>query len=436
MSVKSHREALSNWALVHEAVNQLDEGISVVDDDLRMVFFNDRFVDLLQLPKKFVYLGANLEDLLQFRAERGDYGPGDAETHVREQTEQAQGFQPEKSEFVRPDGVIVEVVGNSLPTGGFINTYTDITELRRANDEIRLASEVLKNASETVVVCDAKNTIVSVNPAFAYATGYRADEVIGKKPRFLRSGVHDQAFYGEIWKSLAEDGKWQGELWYRRKDGSNFAAHLSISTIRNGAGEIANFVSISSDITDRKIREEHTWRRANFDSLTNLPNKEMFLDRLSQALQRAEREGRMLALMFVDLDGFKAVNDTLGHAAGDAALKEAAERIKGCLRAGDTVARLQGDEFTVLTTDLEKAAHAMTVAQKVLNALAQPYSVEGLDTNIQASIGVSVYPADGRTPEVLLHQADKAMYAAKNAGKNTVKLADPENYPIQMGAAE
>ncbi|MEN8197717.1 MAG: diguanylate cyclase, partial [Pseudomonadota bacterium] len=143
-----------------------------------------------------------------------------------------------------------------------------------------------------------------------------------------------------------------------------------------------------------------------------------------------------LALMFVDLDGFKAVNDTFGHAAGDAVLKEAAERIKGCLRTGDTVARLQGDEFIVLTPDLEEAAHAMTVAQKVLKALAVPYSVDGSDTTIQGSIGVSIYPVDGRTPEVLLHQADKAMYAAKNAGKNTVKLADPENYPIQMGAAE
>jgi diguanylate cyclase (GGDEF)-like protein/PAS domain S-box-containing protein len=298
----------------------------------------------------------------------------------------------------------------------------DITNRREMEDRLRLAAQVLENTSEGIFVTNAEREIILVNPAFTDLTGFDSAEVVGHKPSILSSGRHDAAFYERINATLVEVGKWQGEIWNRRKSGELFAEWLNISVVRNQNDDITNYVAVFSDITSRKQTEERLNYQANHDPLTTLPNRTLFYERLSRALARAHRNRLTVGLLFLDLDHFKEVNDSCGHLIGDMLLQTVAERLTGCTRQGDTVARLAGDEFTIILEDIADFRDAAVVAQKILRQLAEPFHLNGYRLHVTTSIGISLYPADGEDIQTLLRNADAAMYRAKKQGKNNYQF--------------
>jgi diguanylate cyclase (GGDEF)-like protein/PAS domain S-box-containing protein len=303
----------------------------------------------------------------------------------------------------------------------------DITGRKRAEAELRLAASVFNNGIQAIVIADAAGRILRVNAAFSRITGYPAAEVLGRNPRLLQSGRQDAAFYARMWAQLAHDGHWEGEIWNRRRSGEVYPEWLSISAVRDERGTLTHYIGVFDDITDKKSAEARIERLAHYDPLTGLPNRHLFFDRLERALTLAHRERRAVALLYADLDGFKEINDSLGHSAGDRLLSEVAQRLQGCLRETDTVARIGGDEFTLLLPSLadERAAQdsAAQVATKVVRALAAPFEFLGVAASISASVGVAVYPRHGADGDELLHQADEAMYRAKSRGKNAWEMA-------------
>lgn len=292
----------------------------------------------------------------------------------------------------------------------------------KAGLEIQLAATVFDASSDAIIITDSDNSIISVNAAFCEITGYSAQDVIGQTPEILNSGRHDIGFYHAMWRDLLETGRWSGEVWNRRKNGEIFAELLTINAVRNYRGEISHYVSIFADITEHKQTEEHMRHLAHYDALTNLPNRTLFNDRLGQALINAQRDNGKAAVMFLDLDRFKNINDTLGHGIGDLLLQEVAVRLTGCVRQGDTVSRLGGDEFVVLLPELNDEKDARLVAQKLLNAAVFPMVLEGRELHISASIGISYYPMDGANAETLMKNADVAMYRAKEEGRNNFQF--------------
>lgn len=303
-----------------------------------------------------------------------------------------------------------------------------IAELERqaaqAEAKLRLAAKVFDNVLEGVMVTDADGTIVSVNPSFHTITGYGADEVVGRKPRILSSGLHGEGFFQALWGRLLTAGQWQGEIWNRRKSGNTYLAWQSISAVRDNDDRITHYVSVQFDITDRKRNEELIRHQAQHDGLTGLPNRQLFNDRLSQALLHAKREGEMVGVMFLDLDRFKEINDALGHGIGDRLLQEVAERLKGHVRKGDTVARLGGDEFVLLLPSIKQLEHALKLAAKIVDSFAEPAMIDGHALPVTTSLGISLFPKDGDQPDVLLKKADGAMYLAKQQGRNAWRLAE------------
>ncbi len=313
-----------------------------------------------------------------------------------------------KAPFINDKGEVIGVVGSGR----------DVTQQKVTEEKLRLASMVLENSSEAMLIADAAGLIVEVNPAFTQMTGYSAEEVIGKNPKLLRSGRHDEAFYSAMKKQLENTGHWQGEIWNRRKNGEIFAEWQTINTVYNSDGTVHRRIALFSDITEKKKSEELIWAQANFDLLTDLPNRRMFRDRLTQDIKKAHRAGLGLALMFLDLDRFKEVNDSLGHDIGDALLVEAARRITGCVRESDTVARLGGDEFTIILAELDDRASVERIATDILRAVSQPFELGDDVAYVSASIGITLYPDDATSLEDMLKNADQAMYVAKNAGRN------------------
>jgi diguanylate cyclase (GGDEF)-like protein/PAS domain S-box-containing protein len=293
-------------------------------------------------------------------------------------------------------------------------------ERNQTGEALRLAASIYQNTSEAMMITDVENHIVAINPAFTEVTGYEEDEVIGKDPGILASGTHDADFFRGMWSTLNSTGEWRGEVWNRRKNGEEFVEWMTINTILDAHGQVYRRVSLFSDITERKKTDALIWRQANYDALTQLPNRRLFADRLEQGIKTAHRESQYLALLFIDLDRFKEVNDTLGHHMGDELLIEAAQRISSCLRESDTVARLGGDEFTVILNELKDVSPVGAIGQKIIESLAKPFKLHGEQVFVSASVGVTVYPEDALTTEELLKNADQAMFAAKQNGRNRV----------------
>jgi len=305
-------------------------------------------------------------------------------------------------------------------------THTDITDRKKFELAQREASTVFESSYEGIMVVNADLLITKINPAFTRITGYTAEEVIGKPPSILSSGQQDPAYYRTMWDSVLHKTFWSGEIWNRRKSGELYAELLSISTVRNSAGEIEHYVGVFSDISQLKAHEAELDRIAHYDPLTGTPNRRLLTDRMEQAIARATRSGRALAVCFIDLDGFKQVNDRLGHAAGDTLLVGVAHHLQHMLRSEDTLARLGGDEFVVLLSDIATPEECMLILDRVLQAITRPVQVEGEAICVTASIGVSLYPTDNSDADALLRHADQAMYLAKEAGKNRYHLFDPE----------
>lgn len=304
-----------------------------------------------------------------------------------------------------------------------VGTLQDITELITAEERNRLYAKLFEHVGEAIVITDNKNRIIEVNAAFVTLTGYRLDEVRGMDPKILKAGNTSPETYQSMWSSLADAGYWQGELCDRRKDGSVYPKWVSISAIRDEKGNVTNYVGSFSDITERKTAEERMERLARYDALTGLFNRFSLNERLEQALASAHRDGRYLALMFIDMDRFKIINDTLGHQVGDALLVEVARRLQSCVRDSDIVARLGGDEFVVVLTGTDSTINgAAIVADKILDRLGQPYMLKGHKLHSTPSVGISLYPTDGMDGAGLMKAADTAMYHAKEKGRNNAQF--------------
>ncbi|MBL8399042.1 MAG: EAL domain-containing protein [Candidatus Accumulibacter sp.] len=294
----------------------------------------------------------------------------------------------------------------------------DVTERNRADEALHIASMVYQTSHEAMMVTDATNLIISVNPAFERITGYEAKEIIGKNPRFLGSDRQDRAFYRAMWHELERSGRWQGEIWNVRKNGEVYPEYLSINTIYHPDGSVYRRIALFTDISKSKEADDLIWKQFNFDMLTGLPNRNMFHDRLDQEIRKADRSTHQLALLLIDLDNFKEVNEALGHNMGDRLLVEAAARINNSVRDTDTVARFGGDEFNVLLSNLHDVDGVERVATSILDHLSQPFDLAGEMVHLSASIGVAFYPSDASTLDDLLKNADQAMYQAKNLGRN------------------
>lgn len=303
-------------------------------------------------------------------------------------------------------------------------------ERERNEVDLRIAA-IAFEAQEGMFVTDANRRILRVNQAFTRITGYHPDDVIGQTPSVLASGRHDPAFYQDMSRSLQQNGEWSGEVWNRRKDGEVFPEWLTISTVTNAAGDVTHYVSTLTDITQRKAAEDEIRNLAFFDPLTRLPNRRLVMDRLHQALVACHRSGRYGALMFIDLDNFKLVNDTLGHETGDGLLCEVAHRLTAAVREGDTVARLGGDEFVVLLEDLspqpaEAGTQCRVIGEKVLHELARAYVLDGQELHSSCSIGIALFDRHQTAVDELMKHADLAMYQAKGAGRNALRFFDPD----------
>lgn len=301
----------------------------------------------------------------------------------------------------------------------------DISERRKAEADLRLAAGVFANSRDAIFITDGHNRIVSVNQAFTEITGYTAVEVIGQDPKMLQSGRHDLDFYRNLWARLHETGHWQGEIWNRRKDGEIFSEWESVTAVKNERGEVANYIAIFTDITQIKEAQDYIQFLAHYDALTRLPNRVLLQDRLAQALAEAQRSGKTVAVLFLDVDRFKNINDSLGHSIGDALLVEMAQRLRATIREVDTVARHGGDEFVAVLRELRSADDALVIVRKLLAAIREPFQLDRHQLEVTSSIGISLYPEDGQDYETLLRNADAAMYAAKQSGRDAYSFFAP-----------
>lgn len=290
--------------------------------------------------------------------------------------------------------------------------------LQAQEAQLKLYASVFTHAREGIMITDAEGAIVEVNDTFTHLTGYRREEIVSRNPRVLSSGRQSPEFYAALWQSLREQGYWSGELWDRKKDGTLFAAQTTISAVRGENGETQNYVALISDITLMKNHQQQLEHVAHHDALTGLPNRVLLGDRLRQAIVHSQRHSRLVAVAFLDLDGFKNVNDLHGHEVGDALLIAVATSMKTALREGDTLARIGGDQFVAVLCDLSQIDDARPVLQRLLQAASQPVAVSDCMLHVTASIGVATYPPDGSDPDFLLRAADRAMYRAKQLGRN------------------
>lgn len=285
-------------------------------------------------------------------------------------------------------------------------------------EELRLAASVCRNSADAILITDASGKIASVNPAFTLITGHAEADVLGTIPAFLRSDSHPPELFQSMSEILAREGRWQGEIWNRKKNGEAYLEWATIDRMANGIGDLVRYVSVSRDVTELKQRDEHFRHLAFHDALTELPNRLLFRERLDHALKRSTRDGARLSVIFIDLNGFKAVNDRLGHEAGDFVLKAVATRFRELLRRStDTMARYGGDEFVILIEDLKDSEQSTELAKRVVAEISRPIDFREHRIRIGASIGVAFFPEDGNESEALLRRADAAMYSAKLAGK-------------------
>lgn len=298
-------------------------------------------------------------------------------------------------------------------------------QLRKNEESMKLATLLFQNSGEGMMVFDAQGQILTVNPAFSLLTGYTEQELLGHRAYEITSGRNDAEFFDRIYQCVTTSGHWKGEIWQRHKDGEEFLAAMHINTVYDEQGNPFRYVALISDITKKKESEELIWRQANFDALTGLPNRRLFHEHLRQEMKKTDRSLLPMALVFVDLDHFKEINDTLGHDKGDMLLKEVATRLLSSVRSSDTVARLGGDEFTVIISQLRNASDVVRTAQEILKKISTPFDLGGNIAQISSSIGITMYPEDGQDAETLMKNADQAMYAAKQQGRNRFNYFAP-----------
>ena len=376
--------------------------------------------------------GYTVEELRQMHIGQLEAKECSAEVAMHLERLMQQGYERFESSHRRIDGHEFEVEIAATYSEEMQQIFVfcrDITLRKKAEAELRVAAAAFET-HDAIMIADARSNIVRVNRAFTDITGYAPEDVIGKNPRIMSSGMQDHAFYRDMWRQLLNTGSWAGEIYDRRKSGQVYPKWLTITAVRNELRKITHYVAIFSDITVRKQAEEEIRNLAFYDVLTKLPNRRLFMDRFRAALSASSRRNDYGAVLFIDLDRFKTLNDTLGHEYGDLLLIEVAVRTRGCVREVDTVARLGGDEFVVLIEGLgdnieEGAYRVWQVAEKIRDALSQPYLLKSCEHVSSPSIGVSLYNGHENSVEDLMGQADKAMYQAKSAGRNAVRFFDP-----------
>ncbi len=304
-----------------------------------------------------------------------------------------------------------------------------ITELKNRIKEnlqlvAKLMGKVFENAEEGVMITNADSYILNVNQAFTNVTQYTKEDVLGKKPSILHSGTHDKGFYERMWDVLLREKRWQGEVWNKRKNREVYPAWLSITAVLNNNGDTSHYIGIFSDVSVKNEGDERLYHLAHYDSLCDLPNRMLFYDRLRQSVSRAKRNEQKIAVMFMDLDGFKQVNDEYGHGVGDELLQQVSKRVTAVLRESDTLARIGGDEFTIIINDVDRVESIDAIAIKILAVIQEDYSLHDLEFNVSASLGISLFPDNSEDMNTLVNHADIAMYNAKKEGKNCFKYYD------------
>ncbi len=411
---------------VIDHLNETNQRLSIATGEVRTILdtlgaaivvldLEDRIEDCNRLALDWFFGGVDKQDIIgQPASQACRCAEGLAEIRAR-----ADGSSHTASLFGRDLQVVATKVwdeaGRHAKT---VMLFTDITAQKEIERHLRLYSEVFSHVAEGILITDRDNCIVEVNDAVTRITGYAREVLVGRKPDFLQSGLHEPSFYGELWQTLADQGFWQGEIFDRTQDGRVIPLLESISEVRDAEGELTHHIAVMTDISSLKETETRLDFLAHHDALTGLPNRLLFSDRLAHAIEFAQRDGRTLALLFIDLDRFKNVNDTLGHHIGDLLLVEASRRLRALVRSADTLARLGGDEFVVLMETGATQAAAALLANKIVAAFKQPFAVSGIDLHIGCSIGITLFPEDGRDAATLLKNADVAMYRAKEAGRD------------------
>jgi diguanylate cyclase (GGDEF)-like protein/PAS domain S-box-containing protein len=386
----------------------------------------------------FLWVSPRLEEL--FRIDRHQLGrlvdyihPDDRERWRLsiEEAKRRAGIWNFEGRLLYPDGTVRWWQGISRPSRVttdeivFNGVMLDITDRKTAEQDLVLAARVFEGSREAVMILDDQARVLSVNRAFTAITGFRADEVRKAQVNLFDPTRYDSEFLAGVWASAARDAGWEGEVWLRRRDELAFPARLRVGVVRGADERPSHYFLIFEDISERKAQEDRIRHLAQHDFLTGLPNRALLEDRLKQAVPLAQRNGTRLGVMFLDLDRFKIINDSLGHETGDALLKQVSRRLIGCVRAADTVSRQGGDEFVILLQDLDTPEHAAAVARKVLEVLAEPFVLDGLTLSVTPSMGIAVYPDDGADFQTLLKNADAAMYHAKSLGRNNYQFFTP-----------
>jgi diguanylate cyclase (GGDEF)-like protein/PAS domain S-box-containing protein len=532
-------------AVLNAIIEHFPSGVSVIDSELNITMRNGQLRRMLKLPEDLSSGQINLETLIRFNAQHGEYGPVDVETYVAEAIDKARHPVPHCFERTRPDGTILEVKGTPLPEGGFVTSYTDITERKQAEARIvrlleeqrlifdnahvgiiwaqqrrilscnkrladmflfespqqlegqltqllhpsiehwqkvgdemygelerkgfaegeyemrrqdgkaiwimltgrplntkdvrsgsiwvyvditekreheaqlLLAERVFAHSSEALLITDRAGLIINVNRAFTQITGFSREEAIGNTPRMLKSNRHEDSFYREMWATVTEKGHWEGEVWDQRKNGEQYPKWLAITVVRDSHGAILNYIGCFSDITERKAAQEKIQYLAHHDALTSLPNRLLLRDRYTHAREQTRRSGRSMAFMFLDLDHFKRINDSLGHRVGDELLIGVVKRLRSCVRECDTLSRQGGDEFILILNGIENKESAAAIAQKILDSLSQPFQIGPHTLNTSVSIGIAIAPEDGDDFDSLMQKSDTAMYVSKERARGS-----------------
>ena len=413
-----------NRELLHLFIEHAPAAIAMLDREMRYLSVSRRWLQDYKLERENIIGRSHYEVFPNIPDHwKEDHRQALAGELVRRDEEQ----------FIRPDGSAQWLRRQMRPwrtytgaIGGIILSYEDITDYKAAMDRLRLAASVFTHAHEGITITDPTGAILDVNQTFTEITGYERDEVLGKNPSILQSGRHDSDFYRRMWRSLREEGRWSGEIWDRKKDGTVYPAMLTISRVLDSAGHVQHYVALFSDITELKDQQCRLEQTAHYDLLTKLPNRVLLADRLLQAMAQARRQRETLAVVYVDLDGFKAINDRYGHDVGDKLLAGMATQMKAALREGDTVARLGGDEFIAVLVDSGGIDSCKPALDRLLAAVSEPQNCGDVQLRVSGSIGVSFYPqSEEIDADQLLRQADQAMYQAKLAGKNLYRFFDP-----------
>jgi diguanylate cyclase (GGDEF)-like protein/PAS domain S-box-containing protein len=401
------------------------------DRDLRCRFANIGYLEWFGRRHEEV-IGAELKDLMDAPTLHFSQPYIDAVLQGRRQRfERSQPMAHGRQTYALVN-YIPDIGANGVVLGFFV-LVIDITSLKEAEGQLRLAASIVENTVEAIMVTDETDLILSVNPAFTAVTGYPAADVVGRPASLLDAGRHDDAFHAEMRSELATHGRWKGETWARQRDGSVFLVWQAVTAISAAPGTPGRRVSVFSDVTERWRSSERLRHLAFHDPLTDLPNRMLLLERLGQLIGQTEREDRNAAVIFLDLDRFKVVNDTLGHAVGDRLLKAVATDLQALVRHSDTVARLGGDEFVILLDNAAGRDEVEMIARRIVAAVGQRRMVDGHALAVGASLGIAMFPQDGRDREQLISQADTALYAVKSAGRNGYRFFDELSDPQKGG---